>query len=467
MAKVDGPNEIGWYEPPPSIDVVGGRPARPPRRQLSLIQIMVGIVYFAILFWAIKQVLETEGDAGAIIGAVVLIGAGLCVVGLWGALKLTWLSWAGWFLFVLGFAAILIATTAGIVVLPSLPILIGGIIFLNLRRHANNQDALLWVLEVAAERGIPLAPGVEAFSRQVHGMYRVWTASLARLLSQGVPLPEALDSLRKLVTRRSALMIRVGWESGDLTTGLREAGAARETRQPALHAVGGRLAYLGWVAVIGSSVVGFVLYFIIPKFEAIFHDFGIALPELTILVIRASHYLVDYTWLGVIGMLAGLGYAFAWLMGPSDLTIPIFDRLLARRHTIAIFRALAVSVSAGRPIERAFRTLAEWYPARWVRKRLGQTCLDASQGVHWTAALLENGLVSESDVGVLASAERAGNLAWALRELAETGERRWAYRLQVWSQVLFVATMLVLGLAVFLMAVAFFLPMITIIERLS
>ncbi len=93
--------------------------------------------------------------------------------------------------------------------------------------------------------------------------------------------------------------------------------------------------------------------------------------------------------------------------------------------------------------------------------------LDATQGVEWTEALFENGLLTPSDVGVLASAQRAGNLAWALRELAETGERRWAYRLQAWSQLLFVLTMLVLGLLVFVLAVAFFLPLITLIERLA
>lgn len=262
-------------------------------------------------------------------------------------------------------------------------------------------------------------------------------------------------------------MIRMGWESGNLPMGIEEAVACRETRQPVLHAIGGRLAYLGWVAAIGTGIVGFVLYFVIPKYEAIFKNFGLELPELTILVIRGSHIVVENAWLWWIPVLAAIGYALMILLGSGDMSIPVFDRLFARRHTIVILRSLAVVVSAGRPIAPAFDALAQWYPTAWIRKSLRQAALDASQGVDWTEALLENGLVRRSDVGVLTSAQRAGNLAWALRELADTGERRWAYRLQAWSQVLFVLAMLVLGLLVFLVAVAFFLPLVSLIERMA
>ena len=110
-----------------------------------------------------------------------------------------------------------------------------------------------------------------------------------------------------------------------------------------------------------------------------------------------------------------------------------------------ILRSLAVVVAAGRPDAARVRD-----PCSLVSDRLGpqeagsQSSLDASQGIEWTEALYANGLLSASEVGVLASAQRAGNLAWAIRELAETGERRWAYRLQAWAQILFVVVMLVL-----------------------
>ena len=479
MAKVDDPSLPGWDDPPLPLSSTGKGGKRPHLRQLSLIHIMIFVIYCAILLWSIKQVIDRNGVVAPIFTGV-LVGMGFCVVGLWGVVKLARFGFLGWMSFVIGYMVIvgtpLLVTLSSlslfisaliILGLPTLTILTGSIIFLCFRRHANNQDALLWLLEVAAERGIPLAPGVHAFSSQVTGMYQIWTGALADLLRRGVPLPDALESIPRLVPRRSALFIRTGWESGNLALGLKEAGATRETRQPMLQAIGGRMAYLGWVASIGCFIVGFIMYFIIPKFEAIFKDFGISLPELTILVIRTSHVAVDYAWLGMLAFLAALVYGVIALLGPGDLSIPLFDRLFVRRHMITILRSLAVVVSADRPIPPALYGLSQWYPTGWVRKRLGQSAFDANQGVDWTEALYENGLLSSSDVGVLTSAQRAGNLAWALRELAETGERRWAYRLQAWSQLLFVLTILVLGFLVFTITVAFFMPLITLIERLA
>jgi general secretion pathway protein F len=408
----------------------------------------------------------TTGSPVALIATVVTVGLGFCGAGLWWAASSIRFAAFGWIVFIFGYVMITAATTGGLA-LPTLPILIGAIVFLNLRRHANNQDALLWVLEVAAERGIPLAPGVRSLAGQVSGMDRLWTAALARFLDEGVSLPEALESIPKLVTRRAAFMIRIGWDSGNLAAGLREAGATRETRQPVLQAIGGRIAYLSCVTAIGSTIVAFVLYFILPKMEAIYHDFGLKLPELTLLVVKVSHVLIDYFYVGAIPFLFVLGYGFVRLLRPGDMTIPIVDRLFARRHTIVILRALAVVIAANRPIPSALDALTEWYPARWVRKRLRQAGLDASHGVEWITALRENSLISESDVGVMASAQRAGNLGWALRELAETGERRWAYRLQAWSQLGFVLAMLVLGLVVLVIGIAFFYPLVTLIERLG
>jgi type II secretory pathway component PulF len=465
MAKVDDPRLPGWDDPPLPLNSSGKGGKRSHFRQLSLIHIMIFVIYCAILLWSVKQIIDTDGAVAKIMTGV-LVGVGFCAVGLWGVIKLASFAVIGWILFVIGYMAITIATTSALA-LPTLPILIGAIIFLSLRRHANNQDALLWVLEVAADQGIPLGPGVQAFSSQVTGMYQIWTGALADLLRRGVPLPEALENIPRLVPRRSAFLIRMGWESGNLALGLKEAGATRETRQPVLHAIGGRMAYLGWVASIGFFIVGFIMYFIIPKFEAIFKDFGVSLPELTILVIRTSHVVVDYAWLATLAFLAALIYGVVGLLGPGDLSIPLFDQFFARRHMITILRSLSVVVSADRPIPQALYSLSQWYPTGWVRKRLVQASLDVSQGVDWTAALRETGLLSSSDVGVLASAQRAGNLAWALRELAETGERRWAYRLQAWSQLLFALTILMLGFLVFIITVAFFMPLITLIERLA
>jgi type II secretory pathway component PulF len=68
---------------------------------------------------------------------------------------------------------------------------------------------------------------------------------------------------------------------------------------------------------------------------------------------------------------------------------------------------------------------------------------------------------------VLEAAERAGNLSWALRELAEGSERRLGYRMQALAQVLFPLIVILIGGIVFLLAVAYFSPLIRLVEELA
>ena len=461
------PRPKGWDEPPPSLATrAASRPLLRARvRQLSLRQIMIVVIYFAVVFWLGRGVYESdEVLQRGLLG--VMVGLGLIYFGVWAAMRMTRFAFIAWIVFILGYMFVT-ASTISFFAIPSLPILIGAIIYLHMRRRSTNQDAMLWILAVAADRKMPLGPGVAAFSNQVAGVFQVWTESLGELLHRGASLTESLDVLPRVVPRESAILIRMGEESGDLAGGLHAAALLRQSRQPILQTFGARIAYLCWVLFAGENVVGFVLYFILPRFEAIFKDFGSELPRITRQILRLSHVVVQYGWLFSLAQLGVLVYLLLVFIGWGNLNIPVIDRLFRRRHAALILRALAIAVEADRPLVPALYTLAQWYPTRWVRNKLEGAAEYASQGMDWAIALYSVGLFTVSDVGVLDAARRAGNLPWALRELAETGERRFGYQLQIWSQIVFVLAMIGLGCLVFSIALAYFAPLITLIERLS
>jgi type II secretory pathway component PulF len=464
MVKVDDPRSSDWDEP--SLPLKGQVTSATGRtRQFGIGRMMVWLIYFAILSLAIRGVYQYGQSFQQVILGVV-VGLGLCYFGFWAAMRFARVSFLGWIVFIIGYC-VAIASTNGGLAIPTIPILIGVIVYLSFRRRANEQDALLGIIALSADRGMPLAPGIFAFSVQSSGIIQIWAETLAELLRRGVSLPEAASGMPRLIPRAAGLLIRMGAESGNLASGLREAVQSRTVALPMAQKIGTQLAYLAWVACTGVTISGFLLYFITPKFEAIFKDFGVALPELTIQLIRVSHVAVDYFWVPVMGGL-GLGFVFlVSLFQGGDMSIPVVDRLFARRHTILILRSLTLFVEADRPISTALDSLANWYPTRWVRKKLTMASADVDQGHDWIEALRSTGLLSGSDAGVLASAQRAGNLAWAIRELVSTSERRWNFRLQGLLQLTFIGSMLVLGALVFLLAVAYFSPLTTLIMRLS
>ena len=61
----------------------------------------------------------------------------------------------------------------------------------------------------------------------------------------------------------------------------------------------------------------------------------------------------------------------------------------------------------------------------------------------------------------------AGNLAWALEEMADSSVRCAAYRLRAWLNVLFPAVVIVFGGCVFFIALGILMPLFALIPGLS
>jgi type IV pilus assembly protein PilC len=434
-------------------------------RQLGIRQLMVWTIYFAFLALVIRELME-ERDSFQRLILWISIGLGISAIGLMGALRWKRFSALGWIIFVIGFGGVTILTT-GPLALPALPILIGTIIYLSHRRRTNNQDALLGIIALTASREIPLVPGILAFSSQFTGLFRFWTESLAQLLTEGMSLAEAAERMPRLIPGPSALLIRMGSESGNLAAGLREAVNARSNRLPESRKIESQLIYLIWVSLMWFVLVGFLTYFMVPRLERIFRDFGIDLPEPTIFLIEAMHLLVDNFWVPVSISICLAGYfGYCYFVG-EGMGLPLLDRIFARHHSLLILRGLALAFDERLPIASSISWLAHWYPTRWVRKRLMMVELDINQGHDWIESIRSTGLLTASDAGVLASAQRAGNLPWAIRELIATGERRKQIQVAGLMQFTFIVSILALGVLVGLVCVAYFLPLTTLIARLS
>lgn len=348
---------------------------------------------------------------------------------------------------------------------------VAGLAVVLVRRNVMQQESLLWALAIAAERSLPLPPAALAFADQYGWWFRGRVEYLAALIDQGATLPEALKQVPGLISREAAVLVRTGWASGTVGRALREAAGLRATRQAAWGDVVARLAYLAVACLFMQVVTVFILYFVAPRYEAIFRDFGVPLPAMTVFTLRAGRALTDWWGLPlaflVLSELAALLLIPLSLSDPSRWNVPPIDALFRRRHTTVLLRALALSVGGGKPVTPALGVLAREYPSYWVRERLRRVDADVRDGRDWADALGDRGLIRPADAAVFASAQRAGNLEWALRELADSAERRTGYRLQFLTQSLFPVAILCLGAVVFVMAVAYFAPLVRLIEVLA
>jgi type II secretory pathway component PulF len=379
------------------------------------------------------------------------------------------LSVGGWVLTALGVFGICLSFMSPLwAIIYGFALLFVALMAVNRRGRAQRR-MLLQMLAAAAERGLPLAPAAAAMADEAAGKVGRQAGALARLLSGGAPLPDALRMAGSLVARQQMALIWLGAETGALDAALRE--ASRETdREAVLGGVIVHLMYFFALLWIGGGIVIFVMLKIVPAFKQIFEDFDTELPEMTVALIDMTMLMTDFWFLLIPLLPVFLGvfcYVVLVYLGWIDMRPPIVDRLLRRFDTAFILRGLAVAVETQHPLDRALGVLAGVHPAAWVREKLARAAEGIWAGAHWCDSLHHAGLLRRDDVQVLRSAERAGNLAWALRAVADCNERRLAYRLRIALETASPLVLLALGAVVFVIVVALFLPLVKILEALT
>ena len=136
-------------------------------------------------------------------------------------------------------------------------------------RRATRQYALLWVLTVSAERGMPLVEAIEAFAEECGGRWHR-ARRLAAMLAQGVSLPDALARSPRLLPPHVLPLVRVGCQSGALAPALRQAATIHNQRDAAYLSVMAKLGYCWLMMTFGMLILVFMGFKILPQFAKIF-----------------------------------------------------------------------------------------------------------------------------------------------------------------------------------------------------
>ncbi|MBI3862958.1 MAG: type II secretion system F family protein [Planctomycetia bacterium] len=346
------------------------------------------------------------------------------------------------------------------------------------RTKATQEATLLWTLAVGVEKQFPLVRFLEALADDERGGWRWKVKGLAELLSAGMSIPEALESVPAILPADTIAMIRVGSQSGNLAGALREAALlSRRRSEGPMVTVPGTILYLSLLLFQFAFVGTFVLYYIIPKYRVIFENFELQLPPLTQSMIRVSSAGGDLWLLAVLlvplGLLAQwlliafvldmLGFGPSWLRRPFGLTLRLSPRLSAP----PLLRSLAICVEGGRPLSVALGSLAENHPDISYRQHLAQIFDEVSRGDECWLALRADGMLRRGEPALLEAAQGVGNLPWALRGIADSIDRRAAFRFQVAMQFINPVLTVAVGAAVGLFCTSLYLPVVDLVKMIS
>ena len=106
-------------------------------------------------------------------------------------------------------------------------------------------------------------------------------------IESGSTLSEAMAKQPKAFDNLYVNMVKAGEAGGALEIILQRLAEFKERSQSLKRKVQGAMIYPVAVITVATGIVGFIMYWIIPKFKKIFQDFGIDLPGIT----KSAHHL--------------------------------------------------------------------------------------------------------------------------------------------------------------------------------
>jgi general secretion pathway protein F len=383
------------------------------------------------------------------------------------------------------------------------------------RVEAPDEASLPAVLGVGAAQVLAVRPETRATMVVPGGLprrrprvdARAFAQELAVLLSSGVPLLDAVETLAERNSAAAAPLARVQTalrEGRTLSQAMAEAGepgapafdevllalvAAAERDGQLAAVLQHHAAFLAWSGALrdklvaaalypalllasGVAVIAFLVVFVLPRFAGVFEGLAVELPWGSRVLIAAGEAAAREPWLAAllaallpVAIVAGLRLPAARRWWQQQLwRLPGLGPRLRTVALARLYRAVGLLGAAGVPLPRAL-LLAEPVLDAPLRPALARARAEVAAGARLSTALQGQGLLTPAALRMLRVGERSGEVPAMLTRAASFHDEE-VSRLAEWvAKVVNPLLMLVMGVVVGGVVVLMYLPLFTLMEQ--
>jgi type IV pilus assembly protein PilC len=335
-------------------------------------------------------------------------------------------------------------------------------------------------LATLQDAGLPILRSLRILEQQQKpGLLRSVVQEVAEDVEGGSTLSEAMAKHPKAFDRLYVKMVAAGEAGGVLETILERLAEFMEKAQRLRRKVIGAMIYPLAVMTFAGGIVLFIMVFVVPKFEAIFKDFGTDLPVPTKILISTSNWFATGMppgWLVVI-----LSPLVIWLvlklikqsesgkfiLDVVKMKIPILGQIIQKTAVARFTRTLGTLINAGVPILEAINITKETTGNEVFTKALGGVHDSIREGESFAEPLKAARVVDSLVVNMVDVGEETGELDKMLLKVADNYDEEVETLVSSLVSLLEPVLVIALGLVVGSIVVALFLPLVKLISSVS
>ena len=272
-------------------------------------------------------------------------------------------------------------------------------------------------------------------------------------------------------------MVKAGELGGVLELVLGRLAEFQEKAQKVKNKVKAAMIYPAIVLCLAMVIMAFLLVFIVPKFEGIFHDMlgDKPLPGITRFVIGVSSIFQQH-WALLIGGLIGfvIGYRFVSkttkgraVIDRMALRAPLFGDLTRKSAISRFARTLGTLVTSGVPILQALNITKETAGNVVLAEAIGQVHDSVKEGESIVQPLEASKAFPPMVISMIDVGEETGQLPEMLLKIAEVYDDEVDNSVAGLTSMLEPIMIVFLAIVVGTIVIALFMPLISIIGGLQ
>ncbi|MFQ3652428.1 MAG: type II secretion system F family protein [Gemmataceae bacterium] len=294
-------------------------------------------------------------------------------------------------------------------------------------------------------------------------------------VESGSTLSEAFAKHPRCFDRLYVNMVKAGEAGGALEVILKRLADFKEKAQSLKRKITGAMVYPVVVILVAVAILTFIMLYIIPKFEKIFKDFNMQLPEMTLALMAVSKWfsLYWYTlplfplafWLLI--KLIRLFKTGNYAVDRVYLFIPIIGGLIEKTTVAQTTRTLGTLVASGVPILEALSIVRQTCTNAVFERMYQRVYESIREGDTIAQPLKESKLVDDMVINMIDVGEETGDLDSMLYKIADVYDEEVDVMVESLISLLEPLMIVFLGFVIGSIVIALFLPLIKLLEGLS
>jgi type IV pilus assembly protein PilC len=333
-------------------------------------------------------------------------------------------------------------------------------------------------LATLIDAGLPLLRGLNVLSKQERDpVLRKTINNLAEGVQSGGTFSESLAQHPRIFNDLYVNMVKAGELGGVLEVVLTRLAEFQEKAAKIKNKVVAAMVYPTIVMIMAVGIMAFLLIYIVPKFEAIFHDMlgDKPLPGITRFVIGVSKFVQGH-WLVMVGAIIAAIFGYSFLNRTTGgrsffdrfkLRVPLFGDVLRKTAISRFSRTLGTLVTSGVPILQALNITRATAGNAVISGAIAQVHDSVKEGESIVQPLDASGAFPPMVISMIDVGEETGQLPEMLLKIADVYDDEVDNSVAALTAMLEPIMIVFLAVVVGTIVIALFLPLISIITTLQ